>query len=158
MRLPTKTGYALRALFHMAFYGRGERVQAKEIAERQHIPLRYLEEVLQDLRRAGLVRASRGPRGGYLLVRAPELVTVGDVMRALGGLSGDWFNAEPSDAGEPLLPVPASGAPDVPALVGRDLARRLEAVLDGITLRDYLRRAEAEGVRAEPLGPLMYFI
>jgi Rrf2 family protein len=160
MRLPTKTGYAIRALFHMAFYGRGERVQAKEIAERQRIPLRYLEEVLQDLRRAGLVMASRGPRGGYLLARLPETISVGDIMRALGGLAGDWFDAEPSvDDAEPTpraLPLPP-GEVDVPALLGRDLARRMEAALDAVSLRDYLQRAEAEGLEASGAN-LMYFI
>jgi len=160
MRLPAKTGYAIRALFHMAFFGRGERVQAKEIAERQRIPLRYLEEVLQDLRRAGLVLASRGPRGGYVLARPPESISVGDIMRALGGLAGDWFDAEPSvDDSEPaprVLPLPA-GEVDIPALLGRDLARRIEAALDAVSLRDYLQRAEAEGLEASG-APLMYFI
>lgn len=175
MRLPTKTGYGIRALFDMAFFGQGERVQAKEIAERQHIPLRYLEEVLQDLRRAGLVMASRGPRGGYLLARTPETISVGEIMRALGGLAGDWFDAEPAaDDGELALrtSTSASGSPaassspsraasgevDVPLLVGRDIARRLEAVLDAVSLRDYLRRAEAEGLDARGGANLMYFI
>ena len=158
MRLPTKTGYALRALFDMAFYGRGERVQAKEIAERQGIPLRYLEEVLQDLRRAGLVRAIRGPRGGYVLARASEEITVGDVMRALGGLGGDWFNAEPAEASDAEVPAARAPRPDIPALLGRELGQRLEAVLDGVTLEDYLRRADAEGLAAAPARALMYFI
>jgi len=71
MRVTTRTRYAIRALYHLAFHRAGDAAQAKEIAEAQKIPLRFLEQILQDLRRAGLVEARRGPRGGYALARPP---------------------------------------------------------------------------------------
>jgi Rrf2 family transcriptional regulator, iron-sulfur cluster assembly transcription factor len=71
MRVTTRTRYAIRALYHLAFHRAGEATQAKEIAVAQKIPLRFLEQILQDLRRAGLVEARRGPRGGYALARPP---------------------------------------------------------------------------------------
>src|SRR2546427_525692 len=52
---------------------------------RQEVPLRYLEQIFQELRRAHLVEAKRGPKGGYFLARKPEHITVGDVMRAVQG-------------------------------------------------------------------------
>jgi Rrf2 family iron-sulfur cluster assembly transcriptional regulator len=67
VRVTTRTQYAIRALYDLAFHGRGQAALAKEIAERQAAPLRYLEQILQELRKAGLVEARRGPRGGYAL-------------------------------------------------------------------------------------------
>jgi Rrf2 family protein len=69
MRLSTKTRYGVRAMFDIAFHHQGQAniaAQAKEIARREEIPLRYLEQIFQDLKRAGLVESKRGPRGGVL--------------------------------------------------------------------------------------------
>ena len=91
MRLSTKTRYGVRAVFDIAYHGGTEpggavpAAQAKDIAERQHIPLRYLEQIFQDLKKAGLVESKRGPRGGYYLKREAEKITLGDVVRALQG-------------------------------------------------------------------------
>ena len=79
MKLATKVQHGVAALFDLAFHGAGRAAQAREIAERQEIPLRYLEEILQELRRAGLVDARRGPRGGYALAREPSAISLADV-------------------------------------------------------------------------------
>ncbi|MES1204680.1 MAG: Rrf2 family transcriptional regulator [Pseudomonadota bacterium] len=97
MRLSSKTGIGIRALFDMAFHCRGRQAQAREIARRQHISIRTLEEVLQDLRRSGLIGAQRGRRGGYALARAAEEITVSQIVRALEGpLGGSLPPAEPA--------------------------------------------------------------
>src|SRR5437899_5210613 len=85
MKLSTKTRYGVRALFDIAFHNQGSPTQARDIARRQDVPLRYLEQIFQELRRAHLVDAKRGPRGGYFLARAPESITLGDVVRAVQG-------------------------------------------------------------------------
>src|SRR3954452_6653796 len=85
MKLSTKTRYGVRALFDIAFHNQGRPTQARDIARRQEVPLRYLEQIFQELRRAHLVEAKRGPRGGYSLARAPEAITLGDVVRAVQG-------------------------------------------------------------------------
>ena len=85
MRVTTRTRYAIRALYHLAFHRAGEATQAKEIADAQKIPLRFLEQILQDLRRAGLVETRRGPRGGYALARPPAEISLADVLRAVRG-------------------------------------------------------------------------
>src|SRR5260370_42254391 len=85
MKLSTKTRYGVRALFDIAFHNDVRPTQARDIARRQDVPLRYLEQIFQELRRAHLVEAKRGPRGGYSLKRAPEAITLGDVVRAVQG-------------------------------------------------------------------------
>jgi Rrf2 family protein len=109
MRLTGKTTIAIRALYDMAFHCRGRQAQAKEIALRQRIPLRSLEEVLQDLRRAGLIDAQRGPRGGYMLARAPEEIAVLQIVRALEGPLERWFSLDDQSRGRSRRPgrVPA---------------------------------------------------
>ena len=83
MRLTSRTQYGVRALYDLAFHGRGQATQAKEIADRQSIPPRYLEQIMQDLKKAGIVEAKRGPRGGYALARAAGDIRLGDILRAL---------------------------------------------------------------------------
>src|SRR5215471_17528245 len=85
MKLSTKTRYGVRAVFDIAYHNSGRPTQARDIARRQEVPLRYLEQIFQELRRANLVDAKRGPKGGYSLARAPERITLGDVLRAVQG-------------------------------------------------------------------------
>src|ERR1700754_2633016 len=84
MKLSSKALYGVQAIFDLAFHANGAS-QIKEICERQAIPPRFLEQVFQDLRRAGLVTSKRGPRGGYQLARTPEQIRLGDITRALEG-------------------------------------------------------------------------
>lgn len=147
MRVNTRTRYAIRALYDLAFHRRGQAAQAKEIAERQRIPLRFLVQILQDLRRAGLIEARRGPRGGYTLARSPAEVSLADVLRAVRG-----------PLGEPFAGPGATSGDDVPALVWADVSARLAEVLERATLQDFVLRAEAAGVRRAVLPATMYFI
>jgi Rrf2 family cysteine metabolism transcriptional repressor len=80
-----KCQYAIRAVFELSRqYGQGP-VRISEIAEAQAIPLRFLEVILNQLRRAGFVQSKRGPEGGYLLARQPDQVTVGDIVQFMEG-------------------------------------------------------------------------
>ena len=85
VKLSNKGRYGVRALFDIAFHNDGRPTQIKDIAEREAIPARFLEQIFQDLKRAGLVGAKRGPRGGYHLARPAEEIRLGDVVRALEG-------------------------------------------------------------------------
>lgn len=85
MRLSAKGEYAIKAVLDLAMHhGRGL-VPIQEIAARQGIPQRYLEQVLLALKRAGLLTSRRGASGGYHLTRAPGEITVGAVLRAVEG-------------------------------------------------------------------------
>ncbi len=83
MLITKKEQYALRAMHELA-QNRGKRLlKTSEIAESQAIPVRFLEVILGQLKRAGIVESKRGYKGGYSLVSSPEEVTVGDVFRGL---------------------------------------------------------------------------
>ena len=81
LQLSRKTLLALEAVIDIAFNARPEPVQAKEITARQGVPQRYLEQVMQQLVRAGILKGVRGPRGGYRLARERRRISVGDVVR-----------------------------------------------------------------------------
>lgn len=86
MRLPTKARYAVRALLDLALHQQGDRpVYLREVARRQGISERYLEQVLIPIRAAGLVRSSRGVKGGYLLARPAGEITVLEIVEAAVG-------------------------------------------------------------------------
>jgi Rrf2 family protein len=127
LKLTTKTRYGVRAMFDIAYHNGGAATQSKDIARRQNIPQRYLEQIFQELKRAGLVDAKRGPKGGYYLVRTAEQIRLGDVMRALQGPIERLFSVD----GEPS---------DVHASLWRDMARKVAACFDEVTLSDLCAR------------------
>ena len=85
MRTTAKADYAVRAAVELAAVGSGDPVKAEQIAEAQSIPLNFLENILAELRRAGIVESRRGAAGGYLLARPAEEITLADVIRAVEG-------------------------------------------------------------------------
>ncbi|HEV7665049.1 MAG TPA: Rrf2 family transcriptional regulator [Chloroflexota bacterium] len=86
MKVSTRVHYGLRAMTELARSYRSERLLSiSEIARSEDLPLAYLEQLVGELRRAGLVEGTRGVRGGYRLSRGPEAITVGDVYRILEG-------------------------------------------------------------------------
>ncbi|OAM26644.1 DNA-binding protein [Eikenella longinqua] len=82
MRLTTKGRFAVTAMLDLALYGRENPVSLNAVSGRQHISLSYLEQLFGKLRRAGLVESVRGPGGGYLLSRKPELINIGEIIHA----------------------------------------------------------------------------
>jgi Rrf2 family protein len=84
MRVSAKADYALRAVIELAAGGDGP-VKGERIAQAQEIPLKFLENILGDLRHAGLVHSQRGAEGGYWLARPADEITVADVVRAVDG-------------------------------------------------------------------------
>jgi len=84
VRVSAKADYAIRALVELAAAGQGP-VKGERIAEAQEIPIRFLENILVDLRRAGLVASQRGSEGGYWLARPAVEITLADVIRAVDG-------------------------------------------------------------------------
>jgi Rrf2 family protein len=83
--LAQKTRYALRSLLYLAEEQDGAPVQLARIAETQRVPPKYLELIMLDLKKAGLVKSQRGPKGGYRLARTPEEISFGDVVRVMEG-------------------------------------------------------------------------
>lgn len=81
MRLSMRTQYALRALIALATYRNNEPVKARELARREKIPVKFLEQVLATLKQGGLVLSKRGCNGGYTLARSPSQITLGELIR-----------------------------------------------------------------------------
>lgn len=85
LKASTRTTYAIRALVEMARATGNGPVQLGSLAERQNIPLAYLQQIFSKLKRAGLVKTLRGPRGGYQLARDPSAITLADIVVTLEG-------------------------------------------------------------------------
>jgi Rrf2 family protein len=83
--LAQRTRYALRSLLYLAEEQGGAPVQLARIAETQRVPPKYLELIMLDLKKADLVKSTRGPKGGYRLSRAPDEISFGDVVRVMEG-------------------------------------------------------------------------
>ena len=141
---------ALEAVTDIAYHGGAEPVQSQDIARRLGLPRRYLEQVVQQLVRAGILRGVRGPRGGYRLARERRRVTVGDVVRVVQGIEE----------------VPATEELSSPSPLGRTVVgpfwaqTELELMtrLDRVTIDDLCRQAEGQGVRSEARESLDYAI
>lgn len=84
MKVSQKVEYAMRAMLELAIQANKQRVLCTaDIARNQHIPVKFLESILVELRRAGLLISQRGAEGGHRLARDPELISVGDIWRAV---------------------------------------------------------------------------
>lgn len=133
MKISTKGRYALRLMVDLAEHGDGGYVRLKEVAARQGITLKYLEQIIPQLARCGLVRSCRGNNGGYMLTRRPEEYTVGEVIRALEGnlapvaCIGDGLNQCPRQEECPTLEF------------WEGLWKVVNEYMDGVTLADLLK-------------------
>ncbi len=130
LRLSNRGRYALRAVYDLAQHADAP-VQVRDVSLRQRIPLRFLEQIFQLLKRGGLVESKRGPKGGFVLAREPDQVKLGDVLRAVEGpvvLTGSAPRSRPDT--------------DVTEAVLADLSRSVEQCFDGITVQDVCARKE----------------
>ena len=118
-------------------------MKGERLSEAQEIPLQFLEHILLELKHARLVRARRGARGGYWLARAPEEITIADVIRAV---EGPLANIQDSAPEETDYPGPAEPMRDVWVAVRANLRQ----VLERVTLADVVN-----GKLPEPVGELI---
>jgi len=135
-------------VFDMAFHSDGQPTQARDIARRQEIPLRYLEQIFGELRRARLVHAKRGPRGGYSLARTPADISLGDVIRAVQG---------PITLVDPVETAEVGRSKVVPGSIWRELGQKVSACFDAVTIADVCKRGDDLGILRSGVAP-MYFI
>ncbi len=131
LKLSTKGQYGVRAMFEIASGHAGEPVAIKEIAARQDVSVAYLEQILNTLRKSGLITSVRGPGGGYLLARQPEKISIGEILRSLDGPIALTACQDPMEGC-----VRADGC--VTSLLWKALGEKIEGFLDAMTLRDLL--------------------
>ena len=138
LKLSRKSLYALEAVVDIAYNARAEPVQSKEITVRQGIPPRYLEQVMQQLVRAGILKGVRGPRGGYLLARERRRITAGDIVRVIGALES------PGEPGH--YETESSIGQQVVQPILQDLHTAMMDKLDNITVDDLCTDARSNGL------------
>jgi Rrf2 family protein len=139
VRVSAKTDYAVRALLELAVAGDGP-VKGERLAQAQEIPLKFLENILTDLRHAGIVRAQRGAEGGYWLARDPGEVTLGEVIRAVDGPLASVRGEAPED-------VDYDGAAQNLRVVWVALRASMRLVVDEVTLEDVVNDRLPAAVR-----------
>ncbi len=138
MHISAKTDYGLRAVLELSIHFGEGCIHSGDIAAAQNIPESYLVQLLNQLRKAGLIRSTRGPRGGHQLVRRPDEVTVGEVTVVLEG---------PVDlAGKGEDRPPAAQAAVVFKEVWDDVENAIDAVLSATTFADLVRRANSTAI------------
>lgn len=142
MRLSKRGEYGLRAMIDLAeaHHSGSPVVQIRDIAEREHIPAKFLEQILLSLKNAGLLHSKMGIGGGYYLAHPPEAISLGHIVRVLDG---------------PLAPIrcvsqmayEACGCPDETScglrLTMLDVRNAIAGILDNTSLADVVRRVEA---------------
>jgi len=128
VRLSAKADYALRACLELAMLEEGN-AKGEAVARAQAIPLRFLEQILLDLRHAGLVASQRGAEGGYRLARAPEEIRLADVIRAVEGPLANVRGVRPEEL---EFAGPARALREVFVA----LRANIRAVLEEVTLAD----------------------
>ena len=155
MRLSTKSRYGLRALFDMAFNAGNLPIQVKEISNRQDISPRYLEQIFQSFKKAGILKSKKGPQGGYFLAKSPEEITVRDIIEAA---EGDALLVACSDKEkEHLIDCQFNGS-CVTQTVWNEAGELLKDFFSGITLKTLCERGQKMGMKRESNHKFMYYI
>jgi Rrf2 family iron-sulfur cluster assembly transcriptional regulator len=144
VRISAKGEYAIKAMLDLAMQRGRLLVPIQEIAVRQGIPQRYLEQVLLALKRAGLLTSKRGSSGGYHLTKPAEEITVAAVLRAVEGGSAPFETAGAARGNG------RREASDLDAL-WREIGDAVAGVVDRWTLGDLVARAEARQAAARPM-------
>jgi Rrf2 family protein len=128
VKVSAKSDYAVRALLELAQAGEGP-IKGERLAQTQGIPLKFLENILIDLRHAGIVRSQRGAEGGYWLARPPDRISVGEVIRAVDGPLASVRGEAPED-------LDYDGAAQHLKTVWIAVRASLRTVVDELTLAD----------------------
>ena len=137
MRISTKGRYALRMLLDLAEHRESGFIALKELAERQDISKKYLEQIIPMLSKGSILRTSRGTMGGYMLARSPEKITVGEILRLTEGSLSPVACVDEN-------PIECTRCADCPTLpVWQGLSRVISEYLDSITLQDILDQQRA---------------
>ena len=158
MRLSTKSRYGLRAMFDIAYNCGPEPVQIQDISRRQQISPRYLEQIFQNLKRAGLLKSKRGPQGGYALSRAAEEITVLEILNATEQdvLLVDCAGVTPKKRRR-KSECPFEGN-CVTQTVWAEANLLLNTLFGGMTLDTLCQRARTMGIKNDADNSIMYNI
>ena len=138
MKISTRGRYALRMMLDIATNDHGEPVRIKDIAARQDISVKYLEQIVSVLTKAGYVKSIRGPQGGYRLARLPKYYTVGMILRLTEG------DLSPVSCTDNNYDCPKMHD-CVTIRIWKELDEAINSVIDKYTLEDLLDWQDAKG-------------
>jgi Rrf2 family transcriptional regulator, iron-sulfur cluster assembly transcription factor len=141
MKINTQIKYGVRALCYISYNSlNGHPAQVRDISEREGISPRYIEQIFQKLKKAGIVRSVRGPYGGYYLARKPEEIKVGDIIRAT---EGGNFTLQFCDGLNKKSPKRCER---IDSCIVKETwdegSKRLMAYFDSITIRDLCKKSD----------------
>lgn len=142
MRVTAKGEYATQAVLHLSLHY-PEVVTIHEIAQRHHIPLKYLEQILLELKRGGILESRRGVRGGYTLARPPEEISVGQVLRIVDGAFAESSCIHNEAMGGVCVEGESCGLKQV----WRDVQGAVEKILFDTSFEEVRRRTLGGGTR-----------
>ena len=143
IKISTKGRYAIRLMLDIAQHSGEGNVSIKEVSERQGISIKYLEQIVNMLSKAGYLRSRRGSQGGYRMVKAPEEYTIGDILRVTEGDMSPVSCLEEEENSCPRAEVcPTIG-------LWKGLYDTVNKYLDSITMADLLEEAEKKNVEAD---------
>ena len=134
MKISTKGRYALRLMLDLAYNHTGSFIPIKNISQRQDISDKYLEQIITQLSRAGLVKSARGAQGGYMLAKEPQEYTVGEILRLLEG------NLAPVACVDDSKEACTLSDECVTMEVWREIKDAVNKVVDNITLADLVEQ------------------
>lgn len=154
MRLSTQSRYGVRAIFDIAYHSEGLETQVKDIFRRQGISQRYLEQIFQKLKRAGVVGSKRGPSGGYFLNKKPEDITIGEIIRITEGSITPVLCVDPEDSSQPC----ERSMECVTQMVWDEAGKRLKEYFDSVTIKDLCKLAKEMGLKKDLDKRFMYYI
>ena len=132
MRISTKGRYALRLLLDLAEHNNGTPIRVKEIATRQHISEKYLEQIISVLNKAGYVQSIRGAQGGYLLKKEPSAYNIGEILRITEG------SITPVSCLDEHEPVCERKESCVSVILWQKISDAVNEVVDNTTLQDLM--------------------
>lgn len=143
MKISTKGDYATRALQDLALHFDQGPIPIEKVASRQGLPLRYLEQLLLTLKRAGFLMSKRGVNGGYSLAKPPTQITLGEILRAVDGPIESIYCV-----GDPPRQECAHETDCVLRGVWADVSRAVSAIVDHTTLQDLCDRMRRPGAES----------
>jgi len=144
VKLSTQIRYGVRSLCDIAYNSAGSVAQIKDISERQSISPRYIEQIFQRLKKAGIIKSVRGPLGGYFLSRRPEEISLGDVVRAVDGKDIQLVVCLGEKRGTKKACERYGHCPT--ADVWMEASRRLMEYFDSITINNICENARTRGI------------
>lgn len=150
MRISTKGDYATRALQDLALHYDQGPIAIEKIASRQGLPVRYLEQLLLTLKRAGFLLSKRGVNGGYSLAKPPSRITLGDILRTVDGPIEAIYCLD-----QPPREECARETDCVLRDVWSEVGRAVSAIVDHTTLQDIcdrMRQKASEPTAVQPAG------